>query len=280
VPRTRRALISTVQFEAELRSGALRLVDLVQVAQRLGVDGVEFRDVYWTDKANEIAAVRGATSEAGLIATYATLVTLFDASENRDQLRQAVDDAVALGSPLLRIFPGQRPAAEDQSAWRAAADAIDDAARHGVVIALENFQKAPGCHLAEVSSILDRVPSSALGTNLDIGNYALNGEDLSNAIRTLGARIVSTHLKDVKDTPHGPVSTYLGDGNLPLPTLLADLDRLPGQILYCFEFGGGGDPEGRIRKSLELLSASARLASTKSTGGSTESGTTSSSSSS
>jgi hypothetical protein len=29
-------------------------------------------------------------------------------------------------------------------------------------------------------------------------------------------------------------------------------------ITYCFEFGGGGDPEGRVQKSLDFLRGLAR----------------------
>ena len=39
------------------------------------------------------------------------------------------------------------------------------------------------------------VSSPSLGTNLDIGNYALNGQDVPAAIRALGPRIVYAHLK-------------------------------------------------------------------------------------
>lgn len=251
----RRVLLSTVQYEAELRSGAVSFVEVLRAAKRLGLDGVEFRDVYWKDQERDVAAVRAAAGELGLVATYATFVTLFDATANREQLRQAVDTAAALGSPLLRIFPGETPAAGDRTAWDAATAAISYAAERGVTIALENFMKAPGCTLAEITNVLDRIPSSALGTNLDIGNYALNGQDVPAAISRLGAKIVSSHLKDSADTPNGPASTYLGDGDLPLAAIMAEFDRKPQSILHCFEFGGGGDPEGRIKKSLERLQA-------------------------
>ena len=253
MPTSRTVLISTVQFESDLRAGTISFVDLVERAKRLGVDGVEFRDVYWKDREHDIATVRPRLSELGLIATYATFVRLFDATENRGKLEQAVDEAAALGAPLLRIFPGLVPPADDSGAWSAAERAIDDAASKGVGIALENFAGTPGSRLAEVKAVLDRIHSPSLGTNLDTGNYAQNGQDVAEAIRTLGDRIVSTHLKDVKDTPNGLASTYLGDGKLPFADLFAQLDRLPRKVLHCFEFGGGGDPEGRIKKSLELL---------------------------
>jgi hypothetical protein len=47
----------------------------------------------------------------------------------------------------------------------------------------------------------------------------------------------------------------LGGGALPLDAIFAELDRLPQQIIYCFEFVGGGDPDARIAKSLAYLHA-------------------------
>lgn len=255
MPTSRVVLISTVQYESELRSGANSFDDIVNAAKRLGVDGVEFRDVYWKDKEHDIANARGAVTELGLVATYATFVTLFDATANRGKFRQAVDEAAALGSPLLRIFPGEVPPSDATASWSAASDAIEYAASQQVTVALENFAGTPGRRLDEVKAVLDRIQSPALGTNLDIGNYAQNGQDVIPAIRTLGERIVSSHLKDVADTSDGPRSTYLGDGRLALAAILAEFDRLPQKILHCFEFGGGGDPEGRIVKSLELFRA-------------------------
>jgi hypothetical protein len=38
-----------------------------------------------------------------------------------------------------------------------------------------------------------------------------------------------------------------------LPAILAELDNLPQEMIYCFEFSGGGDPDGRITKSLAYL---------------------------
>ena len=120
-----------------------------------------------------------------------------------------------------------------------------------MAIALENFAGTPGRRLDEVKAVLDGIQSPALGTNLDVGNYAANGQDVVEAIRILGERVIYTHLKDV--TPGTPGATYLGDGRLPIAQIVAAFDRLPQRVIHCFEFGGGGDPDGRINASLALL---------------------------
>jgi sugar phosphate isomerase/epimerase len=244
-------LISTVQYDAELQAASLSQVDVVRAAKRLGADGAELRLDYWRDKARELPMARRALDDLGLSATYATSLTLF--SSDSAQLREAVDDAVALGSPLLRVFSGTVPGDEDRQSWDAAREIVDYAGYRDIVVALENFGKAPGCRLAEVRRVLDQIPSPSLGTNVDIGNYASNGEDPAQAVRALAPRVISSHLRDHADTPNGVDATYLGGGALPLRPVLAEFARLPQKVIHCFEFAGGGDPAGRIEKSLAYL---------------------------
>jgi sugar phosphate isomerase/epimerase len=245
-------LLSIIQYHDALNAGTMTLVDLVDTAQRLGAGGVEFRPDYWRDKAAEIATVRQATTERGLRAIYATMATLFTAdAAGEEQLRQDVDDAVALGSPLLRVFQGAAPERDDDPAWDRARQAVEYAAGQGLVLALENFARAPGCRAAEIGRVLDTIPHPALVTNVDIGNYAANDEDVPAAIRAFGPRVAMSHLKDVV----GGEATYLGGGSLPLPAILDAFAALSQPIIHCFEFGGGDDPDGRIAASLAYLKA-------------------------
>lgn len=246
------ALISTVQYHDALGAGTLSLLDVVAAARQLGAGGVEFRADYWRDKDRDITAVRRAIGERGLIATYATGATLFNADvAGEKRLRQDMDDAVALGSPMLRVFLGTAPADTAAPAWEQACQAVDYAAGRGIILALENFARAPGCRVAEIQRVLDTIEIPALRTNVDIGNYALNDEDVPAAVRAFGARVVSSHLKDAR----GAEATYLGGGTLPLPAILAAFEELPQPVLHCFEFEGGGDPDGRIATSLAYLQA-------------------------
>lgn len=253
--RFRPILISTVQYDAELRAGSMSQADVLRTAKRLGVDGAELRLDYWQDKERELPAARRALEDLGIIATYATGLTLFGDIEASANLRYAVDDAVALGSSLLRVFSGLPPDDDDSQSWDAARDVVRYAGNHGVMVAIENFGTAPGCRVAEIQRVLDRIESPALRTNVDIGNYASNEADPALAVNTLGPRVVSSHLRDHADTPTGVDATYLGGGALPLGAVLAEFARLPQKVIHCFEFAGGGDPEGRIAKSLAYLRA-------------------------
>jgi sugar phosphate isomerase/epimerase len=246
-------LISVMQFEDTLKAGTQTVFDVIEIAHRLGADGVELRRETWPHWQNELAAARKKAEGLGLLVTYATHVTLFSDNEQGQQvLRQDIDAASALGSPILRVFQGPAPAPDEDEQWAAAHTMVDYAAAHNVVIALENYVAMPGGKLQEIKRVLDRIQHPALGTNIDIGNYAQHGQDIVEAIHTVGDRAVYSHIKD-KTATAGDPPIHLGAGVLPLPTILAALAALPQSFPYCFEFRGGDEPEARIEQSLTYL---------------------------
>jgi sugar phosphate isomerase/epimerase len=207
----------------------------------------------WSAYQRELVVTRQLAESLSLGLTFATHNLLFSPDAAAHQLLlQDVDTAAALGSPLLRIFPGQTSPDDDDLGWAGAMEAIERAASYGIVIALENYVGMPGGTLAELVHILDRIPSPALKTNIDIGNYVVRGQDVVEAIRTVGHRAVYAHLKDRPADPEG-AHAHLGGGAMALQPILAELESLPQDMIYCFEFPGGGEPEERIRKSLAYL---------------------------
>ncbi len=160
--------------------------------------------------------------------------------------------AAALGSPIVRFFPAQHPAAEDDAGWAAGQVIADYATEKGVVIALENYARTPGGTLAEIQTALGRIP--ALMTNFDMGNYSLHSQDVPAAAAALAGRIVSSHLKDQTGNPTD-APTVLGAGMLPLSAIFDVLDSLPQRVIYCFEFRGGDDAVARIEQGLAYLRA-------------------------
>lgn len=242
-------LISTMQFHEAISGGAMTQRDVFDAASRVGADGVEVRDSYWGDRAAEIREIEHTARELGLVVTYATMTTLLAADEaGADQLRQDIDDAGAFGARFVRVFQGALPDDADDPAWERARRGVDYAAEQGMVVALENFAKAPGCRIADIKQVLDAIPSSALGTNVDIGNYAANGEEALAAIAALGPRVVASHMKDMR----GAETTGLGEGDLPLAAILAAFDGLPRPVVHCLEFEGGPNPESRLAASLRV----------------------------
>jgi sugar phosphate isomerase/epimerase len=256
MPKSRLILLSTVQYDEVLRTGQTRLPEVIRAAKRLGVDGVELRDVYWSNLSADIPACRGLAAELGLTLSYATFARLFGDEPNGPRAaRAAIEVGAALHVSLVRVFPGPVPDDSDDASWAGATELVSLAAERGITLALENFGGTPGGRLDEVEHVLRRIHSPSLGTNIDIGNYTSHGQDVPAAIRALADRVVYTHLKHMRKTASGSEATYLGGGDLPLEETMAAFDRLPQPVTYCFEFTGGGDPEGRVSKSLEYLRA-------------------------
>lgn len=252
----REILICGVQFDKELRSGAMSVLELAPIAKRLGARGVEYREVYWKEKARELPAVRDQLQELGLKGTYATFTTLYNRDPAKQaQLMQDLEDAHALGSPLMRVFRGERPGdgPEDAAMRDATRAVIERAGGYGMRLALENYRNVPGNLLSEVKEALERLDSPVMGTNIDTSNYALNGQDPVAAVRVLGPWIIYAHLKDVKETPEGRDATFIGNGILPFRDIMAALDATGRSFPLCFEFPGEGDPEGAIAGSLAYL---------------------------
>lgn len=244
-------LISVMQYEDELDRGALSVGDVIVTAARLGVAGIEIRPQYWRDRARELPAARDEIARHGLLVTYATMTTLFSADpEDATRLRQDIDDAQLLGATQLRIFQGPAPADDDTVGWAAGRALADYAATRGITLALENYSGLPGGTIGELARTLDRLPT--LAVNLDIANYARHNEDVLTAIARFGARAISAHVKDQE--PTAPWTSYsLGGGELHLARIFPALEALPQRLIYCFEFRGEGDPDGRITQSLAYL---------------------------
>lgn len=246
-------LISVMQFEDQLKAGTMTVFDVMDTAKQLGADGVELRRETWPNWQAELSAARAQVEAQGLLVAYATHVTLFSDDEQGQQvLHQDIDAAAALGSPILRVFQGPAPTADDDLCWDGARKAIEVAAQQNVVIALENYVGMPGGKLAEIERVLNLIEHPALGTNIDIGNYNQHGQDVVEAIHAIGDRAVYAHIKD-KTAVSGEPPIYLGGGQMSLPEILAALDALPQSFPYCFEFRGGDDPAAAIKASLAYL---------------------------
>ncbi len=249
-------LICGVQFDAELKSGSMSVLELAPTARRLGAQGVEYREVYWKEKERELPAVREQLETLGLRCTYATFTTLFNRDPARQrQLMTDLDDAHALGAPMMRVFRGERPGdgREDAGMVEAALATATRAASYGMRLALENFVGPGGTQMTEIKETIERLANAAIGANIDTSNYVVNKQSPMDAIKLLAPYIIYTHLKDVHQTPEGPKPTYLGNGTLPIGEIIAALDATGRDFPLCFEFGGGGDPEGAISKSIAYL---------------------------
>lgn len=250
-------LLSSVQFDGPLKDGAMTVTELAPIAARLGLDGVEYREVYWRDQAAESPAVREQIAGLGLRLTYATFTPLFGADPAaRARLLADIDAAAALGSPLLRVFRGampETPGAEPE-VWAGARAALARARELGLRLALENHINVLSPRLDQIEAALNALDAPVLGTNIDTSNYIQNDQPLMTAIERLKPRIIYSHLKDLRRGAGGGYTVLpLGQGELDFGAILAAYAGAGADFPLCFEFPGGADPEAAIAASLTHL---------------------------
>lgn len=248
-------LISVVQYAEALETGSMTIDDLIDKALQFEVDGVELRRELWQGYEGELPRIRARLEAENLQVAYATFSRLFAAdSEAHALLLHDIETAHALGSPLLRVFPGATPPDLADPGWEMAREAIERAGALGLQLALENFSGSPGGTLAEIRHILDTIDSPTLKTNIDIGNYPLHDQDVVEAIHAIGDRAIYAHIKDFAGDPGG-AAVGLGEGVSPLQSIFNAFAPLPQRIFYCFEFPGGDDPDGRILRAKALVAS-------------------------
>jgi sugar phosphate isomerase/epimerase len=248
--------LSAVQFDEQLRSGSRTVLDVAPAAAAVGARGVEYRDVYWKDKSVELPAVKRQLAGLKLKAAYTTMTPLYHAEPaQQQQLLRDIEDARDLGAVLLRVNLGRRPGPgpADAKTHYAGRMAVERAAALRVHLTLENNAVEPGHLLSDITAALTTFSCRFFGTNVDFANYATTGQDPLEAIRGLARWINYVHAKDARKTAEGWQPTHLGDGTLPLKEIIGALDATGKTVPFCFEFPGGADPEGSIRKSLEFL---------------------------
>jgi L-ribulose-5-phosphate 3-epimerase len=179
--RLRTGLVA-YSFRDELQQGSMTYQDLVRLAARLDVDGLDLT-VYWFPN----------TSDDFLLPlrrlAYKTAVEIYSISIRTDmcqstrelqekevvEIRRWVDVAEKLGASHIRVFGGEVPpgSTEDQAAsW--VVEILKRAAEYsggkGIILGLENHggitEKA-----RRVLQIIKQVNSPWVGMNLDTGNF-------------------------------------------------------------------------------------------------------------
>ena len=269
--------LSMYSLLAPVRAGRLNLYGFLEYAARVGADGVELLDMFWSDMNSEVDEVKRRCASAGLeLPVYSISTNFFqpDATARAQQqatLRQGIAVAARLGAPLLRVFSGdQLPGytLADGLSW--VVDSLGEGAAwagsQGVTLALENHGHVAG-RSEQVRAIIEAVDSPFLRANLDTGNFLLVGEDPVQAAETLTGHIALVHLKDLQYAPPdekghvflGPdgarfTGSIIGEGLVDLPGIVAVLTRQGYDGWLSLEYEGNADPlEFAVPRSLATL---------------------------
>jgi sugar phosphate isomerase/epimerase len=156
-----------------------------------------------------------------------------DTERSVREANRAVDLAIGLGCPVVRVFGFEIPARERRvSGLARIADrlrlVLDHARASGVKIAVENGGSFP--RALDLLEILDAVRHPLLGACYSIDQGHAAGETPADAVRELGDRLLIARLKDWKAGRPAP----LGEGELPCREYLTALAEagFDGPVVY------------------------------------------------
>lgn len=166
------------------KPGKMSLLDMVDLAVRLGLDAIEPTSYYFLRTDDEfINSLKRRAFLAGIEISGTPVRNNFclppgpELDQELAHVNNWVDIAVKLGSPVMRIFAGSKPktdAPRDQVFEHLAAAtkrACEYAGSKGVFLAIEDhgFMTETADDLLR---LLDAVQSDWLGINLDTGNFS------------------------------------------------------------------------------------------------------------
>ena len=225
-----------------LRSQGFSGVQILEFCAARGVGVVHFSEPRLLGS-TEPAALRdvracaeglGIALEVGML-SICPGATIFNAAAGsaEAQLSQAIDLAVALGSPLVRSVVGSfrdrvRPGGIEQrieETLAVIAAVRSRASDAGVKLAVENH--AGDMQARELKMLVEQAGPDLVGVCLDAGNAFWAMEDPRVALETLASFVLTSHTRDsaVRATADGAevAWTRMGDGNIRIDQYL---DRL------------------------------------------------------
>lgn len=239
------------------------LPEAIDLFKSLGMDGIEIicADDYGCGitletPAAELRDLRQRASAAGLVIAglvpYTKDMNHPDASA-RDQaiadLKRAVDMAVALACPAIRVFGGHEVAPAEQGnalGWLAESlrQAGEYAGAAGLQLNIENHMDTMATSAEMTMAIVRAVDLPNVGVLYDQANLAfMNSEVHEMAIALQGPRIQHVHVKDFYWDGTRRVAAVLGQGIVPWEQIVGALTDLGYDGFYSVEYERRWFPE-------------------------------------
>lgn len=252
------SLVSTVRKEN------WSVIDFIQYAKQVSLDGVELLDIFWADQDDigaELKDVQQALKENNI------KVSAYDVSNNFvkpskeerqkeiDHVIEGIHTAKALGTNIVRVFCGDLSDGltyEDGEQW--IIDSLKECAKvaeeEKVYLAIENHGLLAG-KSEQVLSIIERINSPYVKSTFDTGNFLLVHEDPLDAFNRLKDQIVHVHFKDFRQKEQNEdvpsfrsiegkevVGVIPGDGEVDLKSIVDGLKQVSYDGWLSIEYEG------------------------------------------
>lgn len=188
------------------------VVDFIQYAKEINLDGVELLDFYWQDNENpekELTEVKSKLKEAGLAVSAYDVTNNFvkeSAAERREEIHKVIRGiqmAKLLDAKVVRVFCGDVSGDitfTEAKNW--IVEGLKESAIHaeeaGIYLAVENHGLLAG-KSDQVLDVIRKVNSPYVKVTFDTGNFLLVHEDPTEAFHVLKDDIVHVHFKDFRE---------------------------------------------------------------------------------
>jgi sugar phosphate isomerase/epimerase len=231
----------------------------------LGVEGIDFHARMLDPIDSAAERIMAALARSGLILSSLSLSTDFNKGLKEDFAAQIdgagkwLDVAVRVNAPVCRVFGGnlavgdRDDAKARQAAWQRMIDGVGavtrEAARRGVILALENHGSLP-CTAQEQVQAIKTIDSPFLRATVDVGNYMAGGQEGHEGTAIAAPYAAYVHFKDNKKIPDaakpcgwGIEACVVGEGDVDLPACLAALRQAGYDGFVGLEYEG---PESEV----------------------------------
>ena len=258
----------------KLKGGSLQ--EKFSIAKAAGFEGIELNSGgFDVDEANAASAATGLIID-GTVGGNHWKIRHTDADrEVRDQALESlitgIADTAGVGADTILLVPGRGSDGTDEDVYERAVSniraALDDAAKHGVSILIENVwndflydHEGGNDQTADrLAAFIDEFDSPWVGVQFDIGNHWKYG-DPADWIRTLGKRIKKLDIKGFsreRDT-----FTQITEGDIDWPSVEQALHDIEFTGWVAAEVGGGDLQHlKKVSRQMEdALSCSKRVA--------------------
>ncbi len=217
----------------------------IQDTRKLGVDYINIKEVHLplNSTPDEIRKARAEFEKAGLKILGGGNVS-FQTDDEAD-IRHKFEYAKLAGMPLIVCAPTHETLPKMEKYVK----------EYNIKIALHNHGPEDK-HFPTPESVLDAVKNMdpRCGLCMDIGHTARTGDDIVEAARKAGPRLLDMHVKDLKDSKDKNSQVPVGDGVLPIPALFAELKKMGYQGGVMLEYEVEGDnPMPGMQKSFSYM---------------------------
>lgn len=268
--------VSMYSYVKAVKDGRMDIVSFIHEAKRIGADGVELLDFFYSDVESQREKAKDALAETGLVCGVFSVANNFakaNQSERDDALqniRFGVDEAVQFGASVVRVFAGDLVADsgigyDEAVGWiiEGLVESANYANQRSVYLALENHGKLAGksSQIVEIiSAVRNRCGHAALGANPDTGNFMLVGESGVDGVKGVAPLAYMVHFKDFSPTVGGHyialdgtefAGTVIGEGTVDLAACLDALRDVGFAGWVNLEYEGETDPMLGVPASMD-----------------------------